>query len=88
MKKTTPTRRELQRLLRPKVIEALEGLSLDNAQGACRVARALVGEALALLECAEVGRDVAVDQLRRALLTHYSTRVTSPFGTPNPGAKA
>lgn len=86
--KTTPGRRELQRLLRPHIIKALDGLNLDDAHGACRVARALIAEALTVLSCAEVGRDAAVLQLRRALHRYYATTVVSPFGTPTPGAKA
>lgn len=86
--KNSPSRSQLQQLLHPHIIEALDGLPLDDAHGACRVARALVGEALLVLACAGGDRDLAVAQLKRALLTFYSTRVISPFGTATPGAKA
>jgi len=80
----SPSRRELQALFRTVIARALEGVPVNDGRGACRVARALVGEALLILDLAGGGRELAVHEIHRVLVNHYSGAVVGPLGNPLP----
>lgn len=88
MKARSPSRRDFQQILRVAIVEALKNLPVADGTSARRVARALVHEALAVLDCAGAGRDIALEEVRKVLTKHFSMGVVSPFGTTTPTAKA
>jgi len=81
-----PTRRELQALLRPAIFKALEHVPADRCGR--RVARALLHEALLVLQLVGLDRTASVNEVHRVLVKHFSSRVTGPFGNRLPIAKA